>query len=296
MSRLLEELAAAEAREIVRRYRIEESEAREILRAGLETEPGLAERLAEAGSLEEARRWSLTRRGIKRGRRRIYYRLRRFQDRPGRTEELTDRLKEVLEAEEPDRVEELRRELIQGHASTRERLGRAEELREAILGAVPTPRRILDLGCGLHPLQWLGPGHPMASGDYHALDRDAPCIRAVSAYAGSVRPIRLEARRREIAELAPGGALEGIFDLGLLMKVVSQVRRQQRELLPILVGLPCRYLAVTEAAESLTRRRSIARRELRNLEEFARETRRPILARLEMAGEVGLVLGPGEES
>jgi len=133
---------------------------------------------------------------------------------------------------------------------------------------------------------------------YVAVDRSRGAVAALEALAPALRPLRLVPVRADVAALdwaqcptLAGEKGQGPFDLGLLLKLVPVLARQQREVLPHLARVPARRLLVTGNCHALAHRRDIRRREEAVLRRFIDLTGRPILGSLETGDEFGYLLG-----
>ncbi len=94
---------------------------------------------------------------------------------------MLERLIPELDPRNPDVLRSASRTILNGHASTAERLGFMADLYGAIFRITGKPRTVLDLACGFHPfaLPWmdLDPG-----ARYIALDIDVRLIRLINDY------------------------------------------------------------------------------------------------------------------
>lgn len=116
------------------------------------------------------------------------------------------------------------REVMSGHASTKERLELIERegLYSKLFGLTGVPERIVDIGCGLHPLgiPWMG-----LSGDtkYSAYDID---LRIVDLLNGLFEGagINGKAECRDVL-IDP---VRGQFDLAFVLKTVPTLERQEK--------------------------------------------------------------------
>ncbi len=74
-----------------------------------------------------------------------------------RFNEVDAALSRLSAAEDDETRKAICRSVLEGHASTRERISILDELYSSVFQAVSGPRRVLDLGCGLNPftLPWM---------------------------------------------------------------------------------------------------------------------------------------------
>jgi 16S rRNA (guanine(1405)-N(7))-methyltransferase len=131
-------------------------------------------------------------------------------------------LESLREAARPGDPEVLRvacRAILKGHASTRERLRILDGFHAAVLDGICPPRRMLDLGCGLHPLSvpWI----PLANAaEFHAVD----VWRGLAAFLAEALPllgVRGTAEVRDLANSVP----DARGDVAFLLKTLPSLER-----------------------------------------------------------------------
>jgi 16S rRNA (guanine(1405)-N(7))-methyltransferase len=113
-------------------------------------------------------------------------------------------------------------EAMRTHASTRERVAQLESFYAGIWADTGPPHRVLDLGCGLHPLglPWMGIG----DATYLAVDVDDRALATVRGFLELVdQPHRVEAR--DLVSDPPMDAA----DVALLLKLVPTLDRQDSD-------------------------------------------------------------------
>ena len=110
-------------------------------------------------------------------------------------------------------------EAMRGHASTRERVPHLDAFHPAIWAVTGVPRRVLDLGCGLHPLAlpWMGIG----AATYHAIDVDAAGLDLVGSFLASVGQPHVV----EVRDLVTDPETQPA-DVAFLLKLVTTLDRQ----------------------------------------------------------------------
>ncbi|MHC5053104.1 MAG: class I SAM-dependent methyltransferase [Planctomycetota bacterium] len=287
---LVERMAAKATRD----YRVSPDEATRVVR---ETVAGSADCREAASKVTDPARLARTRAfrdAASRARERIYYSLRRYRRDGDGTRADVAALEGLPEdAPGPEREEAARRVML-GHASTRERLENARDFYGQVFRLAGEPRTIVDIGCGVQPLGFPFEGEGASVELYLAADRDAEAVRAVEAHARFLVPGRVRALRWDIAdgwapvmETAESAAVTGTFDLALLLKLVPVVKRQEPHLVERLAGVPARRMLITGSAESLTKRRSVRRRERGVLRRFIADAGFEIAGEIETPDEVG---------
>jgi Ribosomal RNA methyltransferase (FmrO) len=223
-------------------------------------------------------------------RRQVYYRLRRYdRDQPGQAPPAAlDRWPGLAPAER----QQLLRRLAAGHVSTLERLGSLDELHRRLLSLEPSPRSVLDVGCGRHPLVFPFDTAGRGVERYAAMDKDAGCVELVARYARARGDGRLVAVRADIADgWAAVTAAAGLdrFDLALLLQAVPVLRRLRPRVLAVLAGVPAELVVLTGAVRSMTRRERIDRRERLTLLRFTEDAGWRVLGEFRTTDEVGVL-------
>lgn len=268
VSELVNELA----QETAKKYRLESTQAYHILMDEFASNALLRKAAMENDTAQKLKRTSVFKKAASAAKKKIYYQLRNYRS---DSQDLEQRIGE-LEQATPDTPINERNEIItaivQGHASTRERLPSHDEFYRQLFDAIPSPRQILDIGCGVHPLmfpfdsEWSQPVERYVAADKNA--NDVQCINHFS---------RLQQNQKLAGvswDISDGwAALEARtdcqnYDLAILMKVVPVVCRQQRELLDVLANTPATTWLLTGSRVAMAKRRSIERREKRVLEQF----------------------------
>jgi 16S rRNA (guanine(1405)-N(7))-methyltransferase len=187
---------------------------------------------------------------VKRAKRRLHQVYGAFMPRRPRY----DRWREALAraAGDPARVRAAALAILNEHASTRERARDLGAFYRALFARVPPPKRILDAGCGLHPLAlpWMGLSEGVA---YCAFDIDealAAFVRDALAGFGVAADVFA-------ADLACPPALASA-DLALLLKTLPCLEAQQGSAaIEAIAALPAPVIAVSFPAHSLGGRRGL---------------------------------------
>ncbi len=285
---LVERIAAKATRD----YRVPPDEAERVIRETLSRSPACREAAARSSDPDRLARTRAFRDAASSAREKIYYSLRRYRrDNEGAEADMAALAGLARDAPPPER-EEAGRKVIMGHASTRERIENARAFYGQLFTLADGPRTIIDVGCGVQPLAFPfeGAGAGAAVELYAALDRDPGAVRAVEAHARSFEAGRVRALEWDIADgWAPVAGAAGVetFDLALLLKLVPVVKRREPHLLETLARVPARRMLVTGSAMSMTKRRSVRRRERGVLRRFIDDAGLEIAGELETPDEVG---------
>jgi 16S rRNA (guanine(1405)-N(7))-methyltransferase len=295
-STIPDDLLRKEVRGICKRYRIEPEEVRDLLEANFARHPDLIQKIAEQHPEHDVTRLSDYKSVVKETKKQVYYRLRQYQrDREAQAQAHARLAALIAEEAPPSEVEPVVQQLLQTHVSTQERAPVYPAFYRRLFDLVEPPRTVLDLGCGLHPLSY--PFHDPATRPevYVALDRAEESTNVVATFAPYVRPARLVAACQDLGQVSWADYTDAgpaAFDLAFLLKLVPVVHRLQPEAVENLMAVPARHLLVTASTEALTRRENIRRREDRILQAFIQQTRRPVIADVEVGTEFGYLLGP----
>jgi len=161
-----------------------------------------------------------------------------------------DRILAALEAAcasgRPDAIRAAARSALACHASTRERLPFLDRFHPAIFQLTGTPRRILDLACGLHPLAipWMGLP-PDAT--YVAADIDGRAVQILNR-AFSLLRVNGRADHADILVSPPADPA----DVAFLLKTLAGLERQRKgSARPLLESIPAAHLVVSYPVASL---------------------------------------------
>jgi len=283
---IIERIAVKAARD----YRVSPDEAEAVVLETLERSPACREAVANESDPDRLARTRAFRDAASRARGRIYYSLRRYRtDTEGSEADVAALEKLTTDAPPPEREAAARRVML-GHASTRERIENAEAFYEQMFKLAGEPRSIIDIGCGVQPLSFPFEAEGVGIELYVAADKDSQAVRAVEAHARFLAPGRLLARAWNIAEgWAPVTKVAGadMFDLALMLKLVPVVKRREPKLLEVLARAPARRMLITGSAISMTKRKSVRRRERMVLRRFIADANLEIASELETPDETG---------
>lgn len=241
---------------------------------------------------------------IKDVRKHIYYYLRQYQPEKDAVERLRQQLADMIAASAPPQnMKAIIQQLLHTHISTYERIAHYQEFYETMFGMLDPPRTIVDVGCGIHPLSYpygqadyAGFGGQIASIPpelYVAIDKQPEVIETLQIFAPTVAPTRLVPVRVDIEEATWVAYLEDqdeMFELAVMLKLIPVIARQQRHLMVRLAQIPARYMLITAAAEAMTRKQNIRKREERFLREFIELTDRQVRAAFQVGSEFGFLL------
>ena len=80
------------------------------------------------------------------------------------------------------------------------------------------------------------------------------------------------------------------YDIALMLKLIPVIKRRVPQGLPVLGRVPARCLVLTGSREGMVKRRNVAGRERRVLEDFARDFDWRVVDSFETPDEIGLIL------
>ena len=276
----LNELVQDLAREATGKYRIESADAIEMILEDFESNATLQRAVVENDTAHRLKRTKAFKNAATAAKKKIYYRLRNYRIDAQEIDDLLVQLEQTSPTTPLEKRSQIVSAIVGGHASTRERLPSQDEFYRRLFEQVKPPNRVMDVGCGVHPLMF-----PFDS----AWAREIECYIAVDRNDNDISCINHFARTHQLDQLRgiPWEISEGWsklteltgckqFDVAFMMKVVPVVLRQQRELLPVLVETPATTWLLSGSRVAMAKRRSIEKREKRVLEGFVSHAGRSI--------------------
>ncbi len=193
-----------------------------------------ARELASRGSLKEA---------VKAAKNKLHQVAGAYLDRTPRYDRW---LEELRAASGGDALRRVCAGLMSRHASTLERLPVLDAFYRAIFAAIPTPRRVADLACGLNPLAIPWMGLP-AGVEYYAADIYDDMMAFTQAFF-SIAGVNGIAESRDVLSAPPPGH----FDLAFVLKSLPCLEQIDRHAgRRILDGVDADYLVISYPAHSL---------------------------------------------
>ncbi len=258
--------------ECTEKYRIPGDDAYEIIRAEFETSSVLKKAASENDSPEKLKRTSAFKKAANSAKKKVYYHLRNYRPNTNSLNDVLEQLRQTGFDTPVEDVERIVSTIVEGHASTRERLPSAAEFYRQFFDSVEPAPSIIDIGCGVHPLMF--PFHSSWAEKvehYLAVDRNSTDIACVNDVAQVQKNERLTGICWDLSEgwdnLFEQSPVRH-FDLAIMTKLIPVVSRQQRQLLSVLAETPAATWLVTGSRVALAKRRWIERRERRVLDNF----------------------------
>ncbi len=279
---------------VVCRYRISPADAAPIVRAELTKDRELRQIALSGRSVKQLARMGAYKRAVTNARRRVYYHLRRYKAQVGDGERTFESLTEQLRnSTDTDTSRTIALEIAAMHVSTRERVDWLEQFNHQLLSAIGGCRTILDVGCGVYPLTFPFDDPRVELENYVAVDKDPVVVEAVSAFVHATRNDGLITVRWDIRDgweslLAKSGRER--FDVGFLFKLIPVLNRRDRPMLEVLAHTPGDCLVVTGSKVSMTRGKSVERRERAVIGRFCQTSHRQVAGEFSTDNEFALVL------
>jgi len=165
---------------------------------------------------------------------------------------IAERLDDVRGAHEAGDASRLRAvclQLMQDHASTRERIGLLDRFYRDVFAVTGTPRTILDVACGVHPLSipWM---ELPADAVYHAYEISAKMVASLNGFLTAIG-VTGSARLQDVICTPP----QETGDLAFLMKMVPCLERRQKGIaVKLIENLKVDYVVVSFPVHSLAGR------------------------------------------
>ncbi|EKD99483.1 MAG: hypothetical protein ACD_22C00249G0001 [uncultured bacterium] len=261
-----------EADNILQKYKGQRSEVESLLAAELSKNKIFLSKIENASDFKELYKLSGYKNLIKKVKKQVYFGLRQY------------RTKLVS----PDSVQSSEVNYPYEHVSTRERAPFIQEFNTQ-LKLYSDSKNIVDVGGGVFPLTFPFADFPKLQ-DYVWLDKDKKAYEVLLGTKNSKLKLFNDPIGKKLwSTYLPGGAFE--FDLVLMLKLISVIWRQEKNLIPILAAIPAKVILVTAPKEAMTKKQTIQKREDAILKKFIKLTGRKVLGTLDIANEFGYFLG-----
>jgi hypothetical protein len=268
-----------EALKIIKKYKISRKEAEVFLRSKLEGSSLLSEAIKGSTELKDIYRLREYKVFIKTVKKDIYYHLRRYL---------------VSEAAEENTLGYEEKELSQTHISSREREPYLKEFNKQVLAYCGAVKNIIDIGGGVFPVTF--PFRKFKNlENYVWVDKDKRAYKHLKELSKNlVLPgqklilFNESIGDRPWEEFLPKNVKE--FDLGLMIKLIGVVWRQERELLDFLIDVPAKKILVTAPKEAMTKKEDIRRREDWVLHRYIEQGGFRITGKINVENEFGYFL------
>jgi len=272
----------------VKQYRIDPQEAEGILAAVLAANQPLRDLAAREDNADRIQRTSVFKKAAAAAKREVYHALRRYRQDDAKLRRLIDGLSDLPANTDESERARLLLEICQSHASTRERHPFAAEFYEQLFRHIEGAASLIDVGCGMQPLQFPFSKAPKTLQRFVAFDSDAESVRAARAFAAHQSSVELSAFQHDLRDGWESCCEQtGIehFDVALMLKIVPVFQRQARDLLPVLASAPASKWIISGSKQSMTKRRDISRREEAVIRSFIRSANKEFAAEFTVGEE-----------
>ena len=282
---------------ILKTYKIPAEEVEKVVSNNLDVNLKLR-RLLE-GKNENVKRTGEYKDFIKKVRKEIYYKLRKYSfDKEGFEAQLTILRQGYDKTTLDKKASENKLDgtpfewFVQNHASTRERSLYIKEFNERLVNFIKEDKHILDLGGGLYPLTF-----PFSAlnnlRQYTWVDKDKDSWNVLKEFCKTTDKPKINLYNeligaREWKEYLPNNTND--FDTVLMLKLVPVIQRQEKDLLEILAKAPTKRFIVTGSKDAMTRNKDIEKRERHVCEKFITLTNRKVVGQFEIENEFAYVL------
>lgn len=231
---------------------------------------------------------------IKKNKKDLYYKLRKYKSNESHLAELMQALTDVKTNEATASPHELLEKLSQVHVSSQERFAENEAFYTELSGTIGSAVTIVDVGCGVQPLFFPKEQFPLVA-KYVALDKDRESVSIMQRFkeAFTTRYDWLYPRVWNIAEgwgdICKTFEVE-VFDAALVLKVVPVVKRIEPLLLDGLVKIPAEMIIVSGVKESMVRKHDIEHKERRAINSFIQTSGREVVKQFELENEFFIII------
>lgn len=257
----------AEAQKIVSKYKITIEDAKKHLNIELGKNIPLLSAVEKALSLKEIERLAVYTAFIKKLKKDIYFSLRQYH----RDTAVTS---------------------VDEHISTQERSPYIDSFNEQIVAKYSNAKNIIDIGGGVYPSTFPFEKFPKLE-HYVWIDKDPKAYDVLTRLDNPKLVLFNESIGDRFWEkYLPEDVHE--FDLALMIKLISVVKRQERDLIDLLAKVPAKAFLITAPKESMTKKESIERRERSVLKNFIKTSGREVVGELDVENEFGYFLSEGK--
>ena len=289
---LLEEIAS----EVSKTYKMDIESIMKILAKELKSPRWMnfRFRIASCSTRKDIQRLKDYKLFVKNARKSIYNILRQYKS---SEDKLNDSKVRLIECHE-DELETCVTDMLIKHISTKERLASRDEFIIQLGGLVYDGDVLIDIGCGINPLLLPVDFYRRLS-RYIAVDKDSESVEIVRIFSKRYGIENLFAYTWDIGDgIDELNALTGCdsYDIALLLKVIPVVNRADqkfntgKECIPVLGNFPAKRVLATVSKESMTKHKSIEKRETGVLKHFVDDYHYNIESEFSCGCELGYYL------
>ena len=248
----------------------------------------ISQLITTAASSKQLSKNALFKEFVKKNKKELYYKLRKYKSNNDSKTELLQSLNDGAAADQ------LLQKLAQVHVSSHERFSENEAFYNALSKTFESASVIADAGCGVQPLFF--PKHQFPSvSKYIALDKDRESIEIMLRFKEAF-PDNYEWLHPMVWNISEGW--EQIcqtfnldtFDVALILKVVPVVKRIDPNLLDELAKVPANKIVVSGVKESMVKKHDIEHKERRAITNFIKDSGREIIDEFELSNEFFIIV------
>lgn len=274
----------------LKRYRSTPEQAREAFLKEIQKRPDFIQLLHENPSLKRLKKHKRYNEIKTAARKNLYYSLRQYnaEDRQAELLKMLKYKRNRDAASPPMDIPEIFEALTQTHASTRERAPHKADFYAPLQFLNEDYFSIVDVGCGLHPLQFPFEAFPRLL-NYQAFDKDPKVLPILEDFRKKRIPKKFEAYTWNISEgWSRASGLAGQFHWGVafMLKLIPVVHRIEPQLLDILAKTPAHQWVISCSKFSLTKKEDISHRERKVIHQFLQKANKKTLLEYETGDEL----------
>jgi len=216
-----------------------------------------------------------------------YYSLRSYKNNKESLVELVHLLETINHHEE---IQPIINELVLNHISTKERIKENNTFYKNLDKIICETQSIIDIGCGLNPLLFPFIKYTSNLKNYLAIDKDLQSITALHAFKEATNNHNLNSTKFNLDEGWETLKIEYEFDIAFMMKLVPVIKRSSKIAYENLLKTPADIWVITGSKTSMTKYKSIERRELNIINRFIDEAGKKIIDQFSLEEEFCIIV------
>ncbi|HEY0677497.1 MAG TPA: hypothetical protein VGD17_04390 [Chitinophagaceae bacterium] len=277
----------------MKNYKCSLSEAAEFFYDNISKNAEVVKLISASAGSKQLSKNALFREFVKKQKKELYYRLRKYKGSDESKRELMLALNNAESLDNDERIGLLEK-LSSFHVSSNERFVSNEVFYTQLKNHIGHASQIVDVGCGVQPLFFPHDQFP-ALKRYVALDKDRDSVEMMDRFR--------EVFKEQYSWLQPfvwniDEGWNGIctrlgideFDVALLLKLVPVVKRVDPSLVQELAKVPARMIIVSGVKESMVKKHDIERKERRAIRGFLDAAGKEVTAEFEIDNEFFMIV------
>ena len=285
---LLNQIIENEISGICKDYKISSNEAKEIITNIFNNNLSLQTKLEEKDeyNFDKVKKFKEYKEFIKKVKKEIYYYLRKYHSNLDEEQKIIT----LIEKEgSKEKLLNLFEKLEKLHISSKERIKSKLFWQKTVKKHINEKSTILDLGCALDPILF----HDIEYKSYVAVDKDRNTSNILTLYKKKFNLENLEIVCQDLEnfdaeECCP--ATETEYDMVIMFKLLPLLHRQNMDLFKKLATISSKRMLVTGSKQSMTKHKTIEKRERKVLDEFVKLTGKQVIEEINTDEEFGLLL------